>query len=199
MPASGEPEKLLEERAAMTNKKHYPRGGNGGSVEIVGGPGIAEGGNGGRGGASGCGRGGDGGGGTLFGAGYIRGGDGGDAGRPARPALGAASTMSYTHPSLPDFLGTTDIYGIPQPGKGGDSYTAYVTHGGREYCLNILLQLLRGPIPEIVDNPNIIDSIDALGFELGIKTAQEWWDLAVEKCPEEAAKVMAHMRVCEGE
>lgn len=181
----------------MANKKQHPRGGHGGSVEIVGGPGIAEGGNGGRGGAAGHGRGGDGGGGTLHGVGYIRGGDGGDAGRPARPALGAASTMGYTGFSFLNSLGTTDIYGIPQPGKGGDSYTAYVTHGGRKYCLNILLQLLRGPVPMIIDNSEIIDAIDALGFELGIKTEQEWWNLAIEKYPEETEKVMEHMRICE--
>lgn len=183
----------------MASKKHHPRGGHGGSVEIIGGPGIAEGGNGGRGGAPGCGRGGDGGGGTHFGAGYVRGGDGGDAGRPARPALGAASAMPHADSALIDLLGLTDIYGIPQPGKGGDSYTAYVTRDGREYCLNVLLQLLRGPIPKIVDNPEIIDVIDALGVERGIKTEQEWWDLAVEKYPEETAEVMAHMRISESE
>lgn len=183
----------------MADNKHYPRGGHGGSVEIIGGPGIAEGGNGGRGGAPGHGQGGDGGGGTLIGSGYMRGGDGGDAGRPARLALGAASTMCYVPPLLFGVAEFTDIYGIPQPGKGGDSHTAYVTHEGRQYCMNILLQLLRGPVPKIVDNPDIIDAIDALGFERGIKTEQEWWNLAVEKYREETAKVMAHMRHCEGE
>lgn len=197
MPVSEALGRPLEERAAMADERYYPRGGHGGSVEIVGGPGIAEGGNGGRGGAPGHGRGGDGGGGTHFGSGYIRGGDGGDAGRPARPALGAVSPMCYTDTSLLSLPGITDFYGIPQPGKGGDSYTACVSHGGRKYCLNILLQLMRGPVPKIIDNPEIIDAIDALVFEAGIKTEQEWWDMAVEKYPEETSKVMAHMRICD--
>lgn len=181
----------------MADDKDYPRGGHGGSVEIVGGPGIAEGGDGGRGGAPGCGRGGDGGGGTHFGSGYVRGGDGGDAGRPARPALGAASSMCYVDPSWLSLPGMTDIYGIPQPGKGGDSYTAYVNHDGYEYCLNILLQLIRGPIPRIINNPEIIDAIDALCFDAGVKKEQEWWDMAVEKYPKETSMIMMHMRICE--
>ena len=183
----------------MASSKQYPRGGRGGSAEIIGGPGIAEGGNGGFGGAAGSGRGGDGGDATLCSPGYARGGDGGDAGRPARPALGAASPLCSVDSSLLDHPGMTDIYGIPQPGKGGDSYTAYVAHNGRKYCLNILLQLLRGPVPKIVDNTEIISAIDALGLEVGVQTGQEWWDLAIEKYPEETAKVMAHMRNSEGE
>lgn len=181
----------------MADDMNYPRGGHGGSVEIVGGPGIAEGGNGGRGGAPGFGRGGDGGGGTHFGCGYVRGGDGGDAGRPARPALGAASPMCYLDSSLLSLPGVTDIYGIPQPGKGGDSHTAYVSHGGYRYCLNILLNLIRGPIPKTINNLELIDVIDELGIAAGVKTEQEWWNLAVDKFPEDTSKVMAHMRHCE--
>jgi hypothetical protein len=154
----------------MADNKHYPRGGHGGSVQIVGAPGIAEGGNGGRGGAPGHVQGGDGGGGTHSGSVYARGGDGGDAGRPARPALGAPSPMCYISGSKFDLPGLRDIYGIPQPGKGGDSYTAYVSHGGRDYCLNILLQLIRGPVPAIIENPEIIDIIDAQALEMRIST-----------------------------
>ncbi len=183
----------------MADKKKKPRGGHGGSAEIIGGSGIAVGGNGGRGGSSGFGRGGDGGGGKHYGSGYVRGGDGGDAGRPARPALGALSSMCYLEKdnfalSLP---GINDIYGIPQPGKGGDSYTAYVIHDGYEYSLNILLNLIRTPVPNIINKPEIIDAIDELGVVVGVKTEQEWWDLAVEKFPEETSKVMCHMRICE--
>jgi len=183
----------------MADSKKYPRGGHGGSVEIVGGSGIAEGGNGSRGGAPEYGRGGDGGGGTHFGFGadYVRGGDGGDAGRPARPALGAASTMCYFDSSVLSLPGVINIYGIPQPGKGGDSYTAYVIHDGYRYCLNILLQLIRGPIPIVIDNSGIIDIIDELGVKAGIKTEQEWWDLAIEKFPKETSEVMAYMRASE--
>ena len=180
----------------MASNKNPPRGGHGGSVEIIG-AGVADGGNGGRGGAPGHGQGGDGGGGRHHGSGYARGGDGGDAGRPARPALGAVSTMCHTDASWLQIPGMTDIYGIPQPGKGGDSYTAYVNHEGRKYCFNILLQLLNGPIPDIIDNTEIIDIIDETGRINGITTEQEWWDSAVRKFPAETAKVMAHMRNCE--
>lgn len=181
----------------MVDDKKYPRGGHGGSVEIVGGAGIAQGGNGGRGGYPGYGRGGDGGGGKLSGSGYIRGGDGGDAGRPARPALGAASSMCYVDFPLISQLGLTDIYGIPQPGKGGDSYTAYVNYEGYTYSLNILLNLIRGPVPSIINKPEIIDAIDELGLQAGIKTEQEWWDLAIAKFPKETFKAMSHIRRCE--
>lgn len=181
----------------MANRRKLPRGGHGGSVEVFGDAGKAEGGNGGRGGAKGFGRGGDGGGGTLHGSGYARGGDGGDAGRPERPALGAASTLSYVDDSWLSVPGMTDRYGIPQPGKGGDSYTAYVTHDGYRYCLNILLQLLRGPIPEVVENREIIDTIDAIALSANISSEQEWWNLAVQYFPKETAAVMAHVRRCE--
>lgn len=181
----------------MVDDNKYSRGGHGGSVKIIGGTGIAEGGNGGRGGSPESGRGGDGGGGTLLGSGYIRGGDGGDAGRPARPALGAVSSMCYIDSPLISQLGVTDIYGIPQPGKGGDSYTAHVNYDGYKYCLNILLNLIRGPIPKIINEPKIIDSIDELGIQAGIKTEQEWWNLAIEKFPIETFKAMDHIRNCE--
>lgn len=181
----------------MADKKKYPRGGHGGSVTIHGKSGIAEGGHGGRGGAQGYGKGGDGGCGTHYGGGYARGGDGGDAGRPARPALGAPSTLCYGKTFWLSLPGMQDIYGIPQPGKGGDSYTAYVNVDGYEYCLNILLQLLRGPIPKIVQNQNIIDLIDEAGVDAGIRTEQEWWDLAVKLFPNETNAVMDHVRKCE--
>lgn len=193
MLASEEEEKPKEGLAVMANSDKLPRGGHGGAVEIIEGTGVAEGGNGGRGGDQGYGRGGDGGGGTLTGNGYIRGGDGGDAGRPGRPALGAVSPICYADPSLYTLSDVTDAYGIPQPGKGGDSYIAYVTHDGYRYSLNILLQLIRGPVPNLIDKPELIDFID----ELGIKTEQEWWDQAIQKFPEETSKVMAHMRACE--
>lgn len=183
----------------MADDKKLPRGGHGGSVEIIGGNGVAEGGNGGRGGSYSFGRGGDGGGVTHFGSGHARGGDGGDAGRPARPSLGGLSPMCYLEKdsfwlSVPE---TLDIYGIPQPGKGGDSHIAYVIYDGYKYCLNILLNLIRSPIPAIINKPEIIDIIDELGVVIGIKTEQEWWNLAIEKFPEETSKAMNHMRICE--
>lgn len=181
----------------MANDSKPPRGGHGGSVKVVGGPGIAEGGNGGRGGSLGSGQGGDGGGATLEGSGYARGGDGGDAGRPARPALGAASSLCYVADSWRPTHGMTDIYGIPQPGKGGDSHTAYVTYDDYRYCLNILLQLLRGPVPNLINNPEIIDTIDAVGVSAGISSEQDWWNLAVQHFPEETAAVMSYIRSCE--
>lgn len=192
-----EVEKLLEGVEATVDNKKYALGGNGGSVEILGGPGIAEGGNGGRGGALGHGNGGDGGGGTLIGSGYARGGDGGDAGRPSRPALGARSTISYLNMPLFASAIPTDIYGIPQPGKGGDSYTAFVEHGNRKYCLNILLQLLSGFSPKIAGNSEIIDKVDELGIKVDVKTEQQWWDLAVKEYPTETSKVMLYIQTCE--
>ena len=182
----------------MADNKKCSRGGHGGSVEIIEGNGVAEGGHGGRGGSPEFGRGGDGGGGKHFGSGYVRGGDGGDAGRPARPALGGLSSMCYMNSSF--FLslpGITDIYGIPKPGRGGDSYAAYVTHEGYEYCLNVLLDLIRSPIPNIINKPEIIDTIDELGIAAEVKTEQEWWELAVEKFSEETSKAMKHMKTCE--
>lgn len=175
-----------------------PRGGHGGSVEIIGDGGVAEGGNGGRGGSSGCGRGGDGGGGTHYGTVYARGGDGGDAGRPARPALGAASPMSYVDSSWISLPSMTDVYGIPQPGKGGDSHIEYVYHDGYWYCLNVLLRLIQGPIPEIINSPDVIDAVDGCAASAGIQTGQVWWDLAVREFPEETSRAMSHIRECEG-
>lgn len=181
----------------MADKSIYPRGGHGGTVEIVDGTGTAEGGNGGRGGGPGCGQGGDGGSAKLVGNGYIRGGDGGDAGRPGRPALGAASPLCYIDSSGLSLSGVTDLYGIPQPGKGGDSRTAYVVHDGYRYCFNILLRLINGPVPREFDKPEIIDKIDEIVAQRGIKLDQIWWDLAVKEFPEETAQVMSHMRMCE--
>lgn len=182
----------------MAQENEEPRGGHGGSVEIIGDSGIAVGGNGGRGGSPGYGRGGDGGGGTHSGSGFVRGGDGGDAGRPARPALGAASTMCFTDSFWLSLPGITDVYGIPQPGKGGDSHIEVVHHDGYRYCLNILLRLLQGPIPEIINRPDIIDAVDEKGVSAGIQTGQEWWDLAVKYFPIETSRAMSHMRECEG-
>ena len=91
----------------------------------------------------------------------------------------------------------TDDYGIPQPGLGGDSYVAFVSHDGRDYCLNVLLRLIQGPVPAIVSDPSIIDAVDELGSAEGIATPQDWWDVAVKKFPVETTKVVAHMRACE--
>jgi hypothetical protein len=60
------------------------------------------------------------------------------------------------------------------------------------------LFLIRGPIPEIVERPEIIDVIDTEGAKFGIKSEQEWWGLEVEKFPLEAAKIMEYVRICEG-
>lgn len=181
----------------MAEGNKHPAGGNGGSVEIAGESGVAEGGNGGRGGFHGYGSGGDGGGGAHFGSGFVRGGDGGDAGRPARPALGAVSTMVYSDPFWLSVPGIADKYGIPQPGKGGDSHVAYVEYEGYRYCLNILLRLISGPIPKMINRPDIIDIIDDIGVANGIQTPQDWWGLAMVKFPEETSLAMNHMRACE--
>jgi hypothetical protein len=191
----------------MVNVKKASRGGDGGKAEIIGCPGIAEGGNGGRGGTLEYGNGGRGGDAKVvtvqndaaISYAYARGGDGGDAGRLARPALGAVSPMSYTN-NPPEILqGLTDIYGIPQPGKGGDSYVAFVNHEGYKYCLNILLQLIQGPMPNLINKPEIIDIIDETVLDKKIKTEQEWWNLAVDKFPKETSKAMAHIRSAESE
>ncbi|RZQ76309.1 MULTISPECIES: hypothetical protein [Vibrio] len=186
----------------MVNVKKASRGGDGGKAEIIGCPGIAEGGNGGRGGALGCESGGSGGSAKVvtvqaISHAYARGGDGGDAARPARPALGAVSPMSYTD-NPPEILQEiSDIYGIPQPGKGGDSYVAFVNHEGYRYCLNILLQLIQGPMPNLINTPELIDIVDKMANDRKIKTEQEWWDLAVEKFPRETSKAMEHIRSAE--
>lgn len=181
----------------MGKRAKSPRGGHGGSVRMIGGAGRAEGGDGGRGGSSGYGRGGDGGGGVHVGGGYSRGGDGGDAGRPARPALGAKSPLCYSDFSRIPIPGITDIYEIPQPGKGGDSYIAYVVFSGYKYCLNILLQLMSGFCPRIIANTEIINLVDEAGLRAGIQTEQEWWELAVKMFPTETAAVMEHVKNCE--
>ena len=202
MPMSSEVAKQKVELVAMASSNKYPQGGNGGSVEIIGGAGTAQGGNGGRGGALGHGWGGNGGGGKLVGSGNIRGGSGGDAGRPARPALGGASPLGDVSqlPApfnlLPEL---TDIYGISQVGKGGDSYTEFVVYDGYRYCLNILLHLLQGPTTGLVSRPEVIDAVDELGAPIRIKNGQEWWDLAIKHFPKETFAVMEHVRICETE
>ena len=170
------------------NKTRLPRGGHGGSVKISGNMGVAIGGRGGRGGAYGCGSGGDGGGAEIHGSGAAIGGDGGDAGRHGRPALGAASTLER----LPEQGGWglnsfVDDYGILQPGKGGDSYIAYIEFEGRQYCMNILLQLIR------IWDTSMIDVVD----DYQLENEQGWWDIAVSLFPENTHKAMAHMRDCE--
>ncbi|WP_157953911.1 hypothetical protein [Microbulbifer sp. A4B17] len=189
----------------MADIKKPSRGGNGGNAEIIGCPGIAEGGNGGRGGTPGYGNGGSGGDAKIetvqhdspVSYAYARGGDGGDAGRPARPALGAASPISYMNNSSEILQNLTDIYGIPQLGRGGDSYVAYVKHEGYKYCLNILLQLIQGPVPNLINKPELIDIVDELAHDKKINTEQEWWNLAVDKFPKETSKAMAHIRSTE--
>jgi hypothetical protein len=64
--------------------------------------------------------------------------------------------------------------------------------------MNILLQLIRGPKPDIVRRPEIINIVDATAADLGVRSEQSWWDLAVDRFPAETAKAMAHMRACEG-
>ena len=191
-------QKVAQVAMACSNK--HPQGGNGGSVDIIGGTGTAQGGNGWRGGALGHSWGGDGCGSKFVGSGNIRGGDGGDAGRPARPALGGASPLGDVS-QLPDpfnlLPGLTDIYGISQVGKGGDSYTEFVVYDGYRYCLNILLHLLQGPTTRLVSCPEVIDAVDELGITIRIKNEQEWWDLAVKHFPKETFEVMAHVRICE--
>ncbi len=182
-------ERQWEEMVGADNKKNLPRGGRGGSVKVIGNAGIAIGGRGGRGGSYGCGSGGDGGGGGKhYGFGLAIGGDGGDAGRYGRPALGAASTSER----LPEKGGwglesSVDDYGIFQPGKGGDSYIAYIKFEGRQYCMNILLQLIR------IWDTSMIDVVDGYQF----KNEQDWWEKAVSLFPENTHKAMAHMRACE--
>ncbi|MEQ8345097.1 MAG: hypothetical protein RIB84_23985 [Sneathiellaceae bacterium] len=163
-----------------------PRGGKGGNATATGPKGIAIGGQGGRGGAAGYGAGG-GSGGHASGGDFARGGDGGDAGRDARPALGARSPLSYRDFDLPASPELNDKYGLFIPGRGGDSYEAYVFHEERRYHLNILLHLLREQ-----DN-SFIDYID----NLNPRNPQDWWDKAVKENPDLAERLMAHMRDCE--
>ncbi|MBA4385270.1 MAG: hypothetical protein C0410_11085, partial [Anaerolinea sp.] len=72
-----------------------------------------------------------------------------------------------------------------------------IIYDGYEYCLNILLDLIRSPIPKIINKPEIIDAIDELSIVVGVKTEQEWWNLAVEKFPKETSKAMNHMKICD--
>jgi hypothetical protein len=188
--------KLWVAVVATQSDDELPRGGHGGDAIIVDGPGIAVGGNGGRGGAKGYGQGGDGGRAIsgpakVLGPGLVKGGDGGDAGRPWRPALGAQSPLASVESFSNSFPGKTDIYGIPQPGKGGDSYIAYIEWNGRKYCMNILLQLIQ------LSKPSIIDRVDEMAADLKITAEQDWWNLAIKEFPEETEQVMAHMRTCE--
>lgn len=178
-----------EEMAEMDDKKHFPRGGNGGSITITGPTGTAIGGYGGRGGASGYGRGGDGGGGKHSSPGTAIGGNGGDAGRPHRPALGGASGLERS----PDIISTwgaalpTDIYGIFQHGSGGDSYESTIEVRGRAYSFNILLRLLQ------IWEHSILDTID----DLEHTNEQDWWDKACFHFPEKTKKAIDHMTYCE--
>ena len=74
---------------------------------------------------------------------------------------------------------------------------ASIEHGGRSYSLNILLRLLNGPVPAIINRPQILDTIDELFAERGAQTPQEWWNLAVDKFPAETSKAVLHMNSCE--
>lgn len=170
------------------DKNSLPRGGNGGSVIALGQEGNAIGGRGGRGGSLGFGQGGHGGGGILKGNGTIIGGDGGDAGRSGRPALGAPSTLERTeYHTFTNIPGTTDDYGIYWPGRGGDSHTAFIEHDERQFCINVLLRLIR------IWNNSIIDAIDEFNFQ----TEQQWWNKAVVLFPDVTRKAIDHMIYCE--
>lgn len=194
----GEKEREREEKAEMGNSGTQSRGGDGGSASIKNGVGTAVGGNGGRGGTMNGGSGGGGGNAVATGSGYARGGDGGDAGRRARPSLGACSPLAYTlDAQMLNALGLCDAYGIPQPGRGGDSHIAYIIHEGRQYCLNIALHLMQGPVPSWIQCRAIIDTIDDEAELQKIGSAQEWWDLAVQYFPAEMARITAYMRKCE--
>lgn len=170
------------------------RGGHGGSAEISGGTGIAIGGNGGRGGV---GNGGDGGAARVVGGGLVRGGDGGDAARPGRPALGARSPLSvmrFPAELLPQIV---DTYGIPQPGKGGDSYFCSVVSKGKTYSLNIILQLMDGYSIRFESIGSTIDKIDQEFHNRNLKSEQQWWDLALKMFPGETDRVIKYMDACE--
>ncbi|MFN7113237.1 MAG: hypothetical protein ACK4PK_02650 [Alphaproteobacteria bacterium] len=175
-----------------------PSGGAGGDA-TVNGQGVARGGDGGRAGTHGY-NGGKGGDATINGGGwgYARGGDGGDAYRPYRPALGARSPLAFMPSQSYPIEGMLDLYGVPVPGRGGDSYVAYVVFEGAKYCLNTLLHLLRGPVPKILDNGDkIIDDIDQKAAAGGVKNEQDWWNLLVKLYPSEAYLCIKHIRDCE--
>jgi hypothetical protein len=40
--------------------------------------------------------------------------------------------------------------------------------------MNILLQLIRGPKPDIVRRPEIINIVDATAADLGVRSEQSW-------------------------
>lgn len=171
----------------LTRKKsHHGTGARGGNA-TVGGSGVAIGGQGGRNGNTG--QGGAGGDSYVAGDGYARGGDGGDGGITGRPALGAPSPLSYGATHI-DSL--SDEFGIPQPGKGGDSYLSTIHHDGRDYSLNILLRLLNGPLPAIVNRPEVLDIVDAEFARRGCSGQQTWWELASMLFPNETATAIGH-------
>lgn len=182
------------EREATVAQSELPRGGHGGSV-VINGDGTAVGGRGGRGGDLGCGQGGDGGGGVAEGTtGSLKaiGGDGGDAGRLGRPTLGAPSPLEQDE-ARDDFMDEiylkrfVDEYGILLSGRGGDGGQAWVEHDGREYCLNVLLKLMR------IWQNEAIDIID----DYGEATSQAWWNRVRACYPELAERAVQHMIQCE--
>lgn len=163
-------------------------GGDGGHARVIGGQGTAIGGDGGRGGPYGPG----GPGGSaemLSSSGTVRGGDGGDTARPGRPALGGASPLEKLDElwikSLP---GMTDRYGLHKPGRGGDSYQAYVSWEERRYDMNVLLHLLER------DHPGLLDAVDLEVAELSTVSEQDWWTHAVGLFPTETNRAMKHAR-----
>ena len=210
----------------MIDKKSERGGGDGGSAEIISGDGVAVGGDGGAGGGSFLpgGRGGNariegkkaiaiggkgGRGGTLEGgpagdgmsvsidaggADFAVGGNGGEGGRPWRPALGGLAYPYFIDPLSPNSseefpvaYNLTDIYGLVVPGRGGDSGHAVVEYDGRSYSMNVLLCLTD------LWTPGLIDDID----NQHPRSPQDWWDLAVQKYPDDTKRAMSHMKLCE--
>lgn len=169
------------------------RGGAGGTVTMIDSDGSATGGRGGRGGLPGS-FGGDGGGGEVtgqpFGRIHAAGGDGGDAARLGRPALGAQSPLAEHGPDWAlNLPGSRDQYGIPLPGRGGDSYQAYVDLDGHTYDMNAMLKLLQ------MRNRSIIDDVDEAAARDNIRAYehQKWLRWAMALYPEDVRDVLRHM------
>lgn len=164
------------------------RGGDGGSATI-GGKGVALGGRGGRGTVTGGGSGGKGGDASVSGDGIAVGGDGGDCGLPWRPVLGAPSPLERLGGPFRTSEGIVDQYGIYLPGRGGvgGNPNVEIQFGGRAYRLVPLLNLLR------IWSPTTIDMADATEP----KSAQEFWERAMEIDPAATGYALEHVRRCE--
>lgn len=174
------------------------RGGDGGAAQISGGPGIAEGGDGGRGGAPSGGHGGKGG--DVFVDGrftiwaHARGGDGGEAGQRARPGIGklgptgpeADSIVLESGITLRDWMLQKGLQSARSLragrwGEGGYGGMVSIEDGGVHFPPGRLIQLL----PE-----EIVVEID----KYPVPTIHEWWGKALELCPEIARAVMGFVQ-----